>query len=210
MCRNGIRIHGLYEGVEGDDMQGFVEGFIKEQLPSMEGRDLRIQSCHRQAGQVPGDKERPRSVVVYFLEYRIREEVLKAAWGKGDLRCKNKKVSFGPDYPAVIYSRIREYGGIPRYLKNLGHRCKTDHLGRITVTYGLGDEVVTYQDAEAIREDLALREFRGIPPSPRRAVFQGVSQRRQVMRRKRTTQEEGLHRIKDCLKNLVMIGTQKV
>lgn len=50
--RNNIRIHGILEGSEGENITDFIEGFIKTEL-ALPDAPLGIQRCHLSWSQVP-------------------------------------------------------------------------------------------------------------------------------------------------------------
>ncbi|KAJ3590140.1 hypothetical protein NHX12_008094 [Muraenolepis orangiensis] len=79
ITENNMRIYGIPEDAEGDRVQQFIENFIKTELPDT---DLGIQRSHRALGPKPPQNANPQSVVVYSLEYRIKELVLDSAWEK--------------------------------------------------------------------------------------------------------------------------------
>lgn len=72
--RNNIRIHGIPEGAEGDNMKTFLE---QNELTLT--TPLGIQRCHRSFGPRPPQDANPRSVLVYFLEYTTKEQALRSA-----------------------------------------------------------------------------------------------------------------------------------
>lgn len=91
--RINIRIHGIPEGAEGDNIQEFLETFIKTDL-SLPDVTLGIQRCHRSLGTKPPQGANPRSMVVYFLEYKTKELVLRSAWKKNNIQCDGRRVFF--------------------------------------------------------------------------------------------------------------------
>ena len=76
--RNNISLYGIPEDAEGDNMQDFIESFIQSKLPLCD-TELGIQLCHRALSPKPPQNANPRSVVTYFLEYRVKEQVLRSA-----------------------------------------------------------------------------------------------------------------------------------
>lgn len=90
--RNNIRIHGIAEGAEGDNMKTFLEQFFKNELSLT--TPLGIQRCHRSLGPRPPQDSNPRSVLVYFLEYTTKEQVLRSAWRKKEIHYNGKRVFF--------------------------------------------------------------------------------------------------------------------
>lgn len=91
--RNNIRIHGIAERAEGDNMKTFLEQFFKREL-SLTETPLGIQRCHRSLGPRPPQESNPRSVLVYFLEYTTKELVLRSAWRKKEIHYNGKQVFF--------------------------------------------------------------------------------------------------------------------
>ena len=69
---------------EGDNMQYFIESFIQSEL-SLRDTELGIQCCHRALGPKPLQSANHRSVVIYFLEYIVKEQVLRSAWKKREV-----------------------------------------------------------------------------------------------------------------------------
>lgn len=92
--RSNIRIFGVPEDAEGDSMIKFVENLLTTELPLPEGMSLKIQRAHRALAQKP-DGEGPDatrwSVVINFLQFDVKEAVLKLAWKKKVL-INNKQV----------------------------------------------------------------------------------------------------------------------
>lgn len=95
-CRNNIRMYRIPEDAEGGNLQEFMESFIKAEL-SLRDVDLGIQHCHRALGPKPPQNVSPRSVVIYFLEYRTKELVLRSTWKKGEIRLDQQRVYFDQD-----------------------------------------------------------------------------------------------------------------
>ncbi|KAK1904344.1 LINE-1 type transposase domain containing protein 1 [Dissostichus eleginoides] len=106
--RNNMRIYGIPEDIEGDSVQQFIENFIKTEL-SLTDTELGIQRCHRALGPKPPQNANPRSVLIYFLEYRIKELVLRSAWKKKEVYLNGTRVYFDQDYPAEIQKKRKAY-----------------------------------------------------------------------------------------------------
>lgn len=90
--RNNMRIFGIPEGSEGNNVQERVKSIIKTEL-SLGDLDLKIQRCHRALGPKPPADAYPRSVVVFFLEYKSKYLVLCSAWRKKEVTVKEKGFS---------------------------------------------------------------------------------------------------------------------
>lgn len=95
--RNNIQIYGIPEEAEGTSATAFLVDMIKTQLgeainPNW-GNDLGIERAHRVLAPEPSKNAPPRSMVVCFLRFTVKENILHAAWKTG-LNYKNKQVFF--------------------------------------------------------------------------------------------------------------------
>lgn len=105
--RNNISIHGIPEGVEGDDMKSFLEELFKNEL-SLTDTPFGIQCCHRLLGTKPPQGANPRSVLVCFQEYSTKEWVLCSAWQKKVVKYSGKRRFFEQDYPRYLWKERRK------------------------------------------------------------------------------------------------------
>lgn len=123
--RNNIRIYGIAEGEEGNNMMDFVVKLLKSELTTPGELDLKIQRCHRALGPRPAREAPPRSIVINFQEYKTKELILSSAWKKKEVFYKGTRVYFDHNYPTEIVKKRREYAGIRRVLKDKGVRFQT-------------------------------------------------------------------------------------
>lgn len=149
--RNNIRIHGIEEGAEKDDMPGFVEGFIKAEL-GLPDHPLGIQRCHRSLAAKPPQEANPRSIVLCFLEFKTKELVLHTAWKKRQIQYKGRRIFFEQDYTTDILAKRRAYAPIRKSLKENGVRFQTLHPSRLRVHLQTGP--VIYSNAQDAAADL--------------------------------------------------------
>lgn len=83
--RNNIRIYGISEGAEENNIQQLIADIIKKELQPLAEVELGIQRCHRALGPKPPKEAQPRSVVVHFQEFKTKELVLHSAWKKKEI-----------------------------------------------------------------------------------------------------------------------------
>lgn len=152
--RNNLRIHGIEEEAEGDDITGFVERFIKTEL-AFPDTHLGIQRCHRSLAAKPPHGANPRSIVLCFLEFQIKERVLQSAWKKKNIQYKGKRIYFEQDYTSDILAKRKAYAPIRRALKEKTLRCQTLHPARLRVHFQTGP--VIYRDLQEAANDLKGR-----------------------------------------------------
>lgn len=95
--RNNIRIVGIPEGKEGQDMVRFLDGLIPQLIDSS-GRQLEIERAHRSPGQRLNSTDRPRPILAKFLRSADRDFVLRAARIKGKLCWDSNHIMVFPDF----------------------------------------------------------------------------------------------------------------
>ena len=153
--RNNLRIHGIPEGAEGDNMKTFLEDFFRSELSLADTPLFGIQRCHRSLGPKPPQGANPRSVLVCFLEYTTKELVLRTAWRKKVTNYSGKRVFFEQDYPSEIIAKRKAYSFIRKTLKEKEIRFQTLYPAKLRVFFDTGP--ITYNGAEQATDDLRKR-----------------------------------------------------
>ncbi|KAM9358436.1 uncharacterized protein ABDE67_003935 [Symphorus nematophorus] len=151
--RNNIRVYGVPEDSEGDSMIKFIENLMTTELGLPDGMSLQIQRAHRALTQKPGPDTTPRSIVINFQQFDVKETVLKLAWKK-KIHLNNKQIFFDHDYAYEVMVKRRAYGGIKKALKEKGIRFQTP-LTRIRIRWSTGPR--TYEDAPQAARELRAR-----------------------------------------------------
>lgn len=136
-------------------MPKFVEGLFKDILE--DNTDLGIERAHRALASKPPSGAPPRSIVVRFLKFSVKEKVLHATWKK-PVNFQGQRVFFDHDYAGEILKRRKEYTPIKKALKEKGIRFQTPFPAKMRVFLENGP--VTYEHADEAAEDL---KSRGIP-----------------------------------------------
>lgn len=135
----------------------FVEKLFKENIDIPDTKDLQIERADRALAPKPPAGAQPRSILVKFLSFRMKEKVLKLAWQKKGFTWKNCKISLDHDYAPFILARRREYAGAQRALKENNIKFQTLYLARQRVYYEDGTR--TYDTVEEATSDLADRGY---------------------------------------------------
>lgn len=165
--RNNIRIYGIPEKAEGTSMLRYVENMIQSELGDTtglrQGQSLGIERAHRALASQPPDGAPPRSTVVRFLQFTVKEKILQAAWKKS-IYVQESRVFFDHDYAEAVQQRRKEYTPIKRVLKENGIRFQTP-LTRMRVHFDSG--TVTFNSAEEAAADQRKRGL-SVGPIPRR------------------------------------------
>lgn len=117
--RENVRIYGVPEGAEGGpgSMIPFVEKLLRENLSIPPSSDMQIQRAHRALAPQPPAGAQPRSIVIRFLSFTMKEEIIKLAWQKKGFTWGNSKINLDHDYAPGILAKRREYAEARRLLK---------------------------------------------------------------------------------------------
>lgn len=121
--RNNLRIVGLLENEEGQDACKFLENWIPSIL-GMNDTTLALEHAHR-IGQQPQKVDDvtpppPRTLIMKFLNYRQKEQVMRVAKAKGTLKYKDHIVRFFPDISAETHKKQRAYDKVRQKLHERG------------------------------------------------------------------------------------------
>lgn len=83
MRRNNLRIYQVPEESEGKDMKTFMKHLLTESLKLPPDVDLIIERAHRSLTAKPkGPNASPRSIIVRFLDFTVKERILQTAWSQ--------------------------------------------------------------------------------------------------------------------------------
>lgn len=153
--RNNLRIYGIPEDREGKSVMDFVKDLLKSQLDLPAELDLQIQRTHRALGPKPTTNATARSIIVNFLQFQIKELVLKKAWQK-KVEIDGKRVYFDNDYTADVVEKRKAYGPLKAALKEKGVRFQTPYT-KMRIHWDTG--LQTYGSAQEAAQELQRRGF---------------------------------------------------
>ena len=113
---------------------------------------LDIQRAHRALAPKPQPNKPPRAIIVNFLRFEVKENVLKTAW-RTPLEVEGHRVTFDHNYAAEVAAKRRRYAGIKKILKERGIRFQSprDTL-RVNWTEGFKVYNSAQDAARAMRE----------------------------------------------------------
>ncbi|CAJ1079169.1 LINE-1 type transposase domain-containing protein 1 [Xyrichtys novacula] len=144
------RIFQVIEGIEQQDMVGFVKSILVEQL-KIPADTFHICAAHRSLAKKPtGEDAAPRSIVVRFLSWNTREKVVKTAWAKKDITAGGKRIYFDRDLPEKVQKERRRYAPLRLQLKEKKIKSFIIHPAKLKVFEEEGSFIIynTPEDAE--------------------------------------------------------------
>lgn len=137
--RNNLRVLGIPEKIEGNDTCSFMEKWIADTLkiaPPVLERAHRITASQ-------SSTRYPRTVIIKCLNYKDRENILKAARIQKEVTYQNNKIRFLPDLPAEVYKQQRMYDGVRKRLREHGlDKHRIIYPARLLMT--VGDRTVVF------------------------------------------------------------------
>lgn len=94
-CKN-VRIHGVMEGAENDStsVTAFVEDLLMKGLELPSTTVLNIERAHRALASKPPKEAPPRSLVVKFSSYKMKEDIIRRAWQKRGFDFQGKECNW--------------------------------------------------------------------------------------------------------------------
>lgn len=155
--RSNLRLVGLPEKTEGPDMCSFLENW----LPKLLGNTLTptpvIERAHRVGQANTSRSSAPRPIVIKFLNYKDRENTLKAARRQREVRYNNQRISFFPDLSTETRQRQRLFDGVKAKFRAMNIRYGLLYPAHLVITYdGLRRVFTSVTEAEDF--------LRSIPP----------------------------------------------
>lgn len=154
--RNNIRVFQLTEEAmpaEGETMVQFMTDWLRKELAI--DIDLGIQRAHRALGPRRKPDEPPRSVIINFQRFDVKEMVLAKAWAKTPpVKYGDRRVFFDHDYSDRVLEQRRSYDNIKRVLTTNKIKFNTPFT-KIRIHWNTGK--VMYQSAAEAAKDMRKR-----------------------------------------------------
>lgn len=155
--QHNIRIYGVKEGLEGDDIIGFITSLLAEKL-EIPPEAIQIAAAHRSLGPRPTQEDAaPRSLVVRFTQWNIRQKVLRAAWTKKEITIGQCRLYLSQDFSNKIYKERSRLLQLRKLLKEKNVKSHIIYQSRLKVfTEGNITTYNSFDEAEAGLRDQGL------------------------------------------------------
>ena len=138
MRRNNLRIYQVPEGSEKGDVAGFVKQLIKDTLQLPPEINVHIERAHRSLGLKPDNTALPRSIIVRFLDYTVKEAVLRQAWMQKQVQFQGKLIYLDQNYSPKVQTKRARVRGVIKQLKEKGIPAGCHFPAQLRVTLEMG------------------------------------------------------------------------
>ncbi|TKS64946.1 LINE-1 type transposase domain-containing protein 1 ES cell-associated protein 11 [Collichthys lucidus] len=154
--RNNLRVYGIHEEEESkyDSVAQFMDKWLREEFSI--NSDLQIQRAHRALAPKPKTGQTPRSIIINFQQFKVKEMILKKAWEKKTITFGENRIYFDHDYSERTLQQRKAYSNVKKILKKEGIRFQTP-LNRMRIHWSSG--VKTYGSADEATRDLRERGY---------------------------------------------------
>ena len=164
--RNNIRVFQLSEEAmpaENETMVQYMSDWLRKELGI--DTDLGIQRAHRALGPRRQPDEPPRSVIINFQQFDVKEMVLYKSWSMNPpVKFNDQRVYFDHDYSDKVLKQRRSYDKIKSILTAEKIKFNTPFT-KIRIHWDTGK--VMYQNAEEAAREMRKRglELDGAEPA---------------------------------------------
>lgn len=158
--RNNLRIYGVKEDEENNsNMLEFISDLIRTSLMLSADMNLNIVRAHRSLTMKPKDpKKPPRSIIVRFLDYRVKEKVIQEAWKhRGGVTYNDQKIFFDQDYTSDTQKKRKQVREIIKQLKEKNIKAQSPFPAKLKIHLDSGVKIfATLLDATETLKDLGI------------------------------------------------------
>lgn len=98
--RDNIRINGIPEEAEGDNISSFLINLLRDSLDLPLDMELKVKRAHRALVPKPTNSQvKPHSIIAKLASFRVKEEVICKAWQKKRGILQEHPLLCGPRLP---------------------------------------------------------------------------------------------------------------
>lgn len=152
--RSNVRLVGLKESEEGDNCIAFLKANLPRWIPSLAGRDIKIERAHRiYSGK---NNNRPRTVIFKLLDYTDRQALLKGARAAPPVQHGGASLLFFPDYSPDTTRKRKEFADVRKKMDNLGIQSFLLFPATLKITHG-GRQILLHSPDEAEKFLLSIQ-----------------------------------------------------
>lgn len=156
--RNNLRIYGVKEGEEKGDMITFVTNLLHTSLDLPQiCQDLHIERAHRSVTMKPKETAPPRSIIIRFSDYRVKETILQQAWKKREVTYQAQRIFFDQDYTSDIQRKRKQVREVIKQLKDKKVKAQSPFPAQLKIHLETGVKIFpTLADAAPTLKEMGI------------------------------------------------------
>lgn len=110
-------------------MVNSLDSLLKKELGFPNDQSLGIERVHCALTTKPNDQTKPRSIVVKFGSYRMKEDVIRRAWQKKVVLCDGVRF-IDHNYPNEVLKKRNEYRKAEKVLRDNRIKFQTPYSSK--------------------------------------------------------------------------------
>lgn len=156
--RNNLRIYNVAEGSEGKDVKLFVHDLFKSVFQLPPELNIVIERAHRALTAKPKNPEAaPRSLIVRFLDFSVKEIILRQAWEQKKVMYAGKQIYFDHDFSPELQKKRALVRDAVKQLKVKNIRATCIYPAQLRVFTADGVKIYpTLTDAVPVLEEMGV------------------------------------------------------
>lgn len=131
---SNLRLVGLREGEEGSNAIAFLTGHLPKWIPSLKGKNIRIERAHRVYSPKQEENARPRTLIFKLLDYADRQEILKGA-RQQQIKHGDQDLLFFPDYSQDTTTKRKAFTPVYKKMTSAGLQPFLRYPAQLKITY---------------------------------------------------------------------------
>lgn len=157
--RNNLRIYWVPEGSEGKDAKAFVKELIQSVLQPMPEVNSQIERAHRSLPAKPKNPDATlRSLIVKFLDYSVKDAILRQPWSQRQILDKAEPIFFDLDYSPELQKKRAQVQDTVKQLKQKNISAKCIYPAQLRIFTGDGEKTYsTLTHALLALQELGIR-----------------------------------------------------
>lgn len=134
--RNNLHVIGLPEDYEGGAVSAFMSKFLVDLLQDDSFKTPpELDRAHRTLRAKPTDGERPRPIIIRFLRFQQREQVLTITRRKGQLIYQGHRIFIFPDLSNALAKKRATFNPVKSRLYQRGIKFSLRHPAVLCFTH---------------------------------------------------------------------------
>lgn len=161
--RNNLRIYQVPKnGEDGKSPIDFMKELLASTLNSLPDGDIKIERAHRALAPKPKETEPPRSIVVEFTDFSVKEAILRQAWVQKQVMYNNRRIYFDNDCSPDLQRKRAQVRDVIRQLKKKDITARSFNPAQLKISLTTGDKTFsTLADALPTLQELGIKTQMG-------------------------------------------------